>query len=141
MAIKNITWRGILVRFVGALTLVYASYNPSGISYYHWMSSQVSSRYAVLAIFIGVILLIGWVVFLRATFRSLGIIGLLLTAAFFGSFFWLIIDWGLVSRDDETVINYILLVLLSGILTVGMTWSHIRRRLSGQADVDDVESH
>lgn len=121
--------------------LVYASYNPSGISYYHWMSSQVSSQYAVLAIFIGVILLIGWVVFLRATFRSLGMVGLLLTAAFFGSFFWLIIDWGWVSRDDETVINYILLALLSGILTVGMTWSHIRRRLSGQADVDDVESH
>ena len=141
MAIKNITWRGILARFAGALILVYSSYNPSGISYYHWMSSQVSSRYAVLAIFVGIVLLIGWVVFLRATFRSLGILGLLLTAAFFGSLFWLIIDWGWVSRDDETVINYILLVLLSGILTVGMSWSHIRRRLSGQADVDDVESH
>ena len=140
MAIKNITWRGILTRFVVALGLVFSSYNPSGLSYFHWLE-KVSSRYAVLAIFIGIILLIGWVVFLRATFRSLGILGLMLAAAFFGSFFWLIIDWGLVSRDDESEITYILLILLSGVLTVGMSWSHIRRRISGQADVDDVETH
>jgi len=25
------------------------------------------------------------------------------------------------------------------ILAVGMSWSHIRRRLSGQADMDDVD--
>ena len=140
MAIKNITWRGILTRFVVALGLVFSSYNPSGLSYFHWLE-KVSSRYAGLAIFIGIILLIGWVVFLRATFRSLGILGLMLAAAFFGSFFWLIIDWGLVSRDDESEITYILLILLSGVLTVGMSWSHIRRRISGQADVDDVETH
>jgi len=140
MAIKNITWRGILIRFVCALLLVFSSYNPSGVSYYHWLA-KVSSDLAVLAIFIGTALLIGWVIFLRATFRSLGVFGLLLASAFFGSLLWLIIDWGLISGDDDTVIAYILLILLSGILAIGMSWSHIRRRISGQADVDDVETH
>jgi hypothetical protein len=140
MAIKHITWRGFLRRFVVALLLVFASYNPSGISYFHWIP-KVSSNYNVLAIFIGIVLLIGWVVYLRATFRSLGVFGLILAAAFFGSLLWLIIDWGLISGDDDIVISYILLILLSGILAVGMSWSHIRRRISGQADVDDVETH
>lgn len=140
MTIKNITWRGILVRFLAALLLVLSTYNPSGISYLHW-AIEVSPDFVVLAIFIGTVLLIGWVVFLRATFRSLGVFGLALAVAFFGSLFWLIIDWGLISSDDDTIITYILLVLLSGILAVGMSWSHIRRRISGQADVDDVETH
>jgi len=138
MALKNITWRGILIRFVCALLLVFSSYNPSGISYYHWLAT-VTTNYTVLAIFIGTVLLIGWVIYLRATFRSLGFFGLVLAAAFFGSFLWLIIDWGLISADDDTVIAYILLILLSGILAVGMSWSHIRRRISGQADVDEVD--
>jgi len=140
MAIKNITWRDILARYLVALLLVFSSYNPSGISYFHW-HDQVSSRYSVLAILIGITLLIGWAVFLRATFRSLGVFGLLLTGAFFGSLFWLIIDWGLVSRDDKTAITYILLILLSGIFTVGMSWPHIWRYTSRQVDVDDVKTH
>ncbi|MGB5773274.1 MAG: DUF6524 family protein [Sedimenticolaceae bacterium] len=32
-----------------------------------------------------------------------------------------------------------MLVLLSAILAVGMSWSHIRRRLTGQIDVDEVD--
>jgi hypothetical protein len=30
-------------------------------------------------------------------------------------------------------------VVLSGILAIGVSWSHIRRRITGQVDVDDVE--
>lgn len=140
MAVKGITSRGVVIRFAVALVLVFSTYNPSGISYLHWLAN-LSRDSTVPAIFIGTVLLIGWVVYLRATYRSLGVFGLMLTAAFFGSLLWLFIDWGLISREDETVISYILLILLSGILTVGMSWSHIRKRISGQADVDDVESH
>jgi hypothetical protein len=140
MAIKNITWKGIFIRFAVALLLVFSSYNPSGVSYFHWLT-KVTTDLAVLTVFTGVVLLIGWVIFLRATFRSLGVFGLILAVAFFGSLLWLVIDWGLISGDDDTVIAYILLILLSGILATGMSWSHVRRRISGQADVDDVETH
>jgi hypothetical protein len=33
----------------------------------------------------------------------------------------------------------VLLLILGVILGVGMSWSHIRRRLSGQASVDRVD--
>jgi Family of unknown function (DUF6524) len=29
--------------------------------------------------------------------------------------------------------------VVATILAIGMSWSHVRRRLSGQADVDDVD--
>jgi hypothetical protein len=87
----------------------------------------------------GILLLIGWTIYLRATARSLGIFGLLLAAAFFGAILWLVIDWGLVHVDSVTAITYIVLVIMCGILAIGISWSHIRRRMTGQVDVDEVE--
>jgi hypothetical protein len=36
-------------------------------------------------------------------------------------------------------VTWIVLFATSGILAVGMSWSHVRRRLSGQVDTDDVD--
>ncbi len=33
---QGVTWFGVFVRFVMALVLVYATYNPEGWSYFHW---------------------------------------------------------------------------------------------------------
>jgi hypothetical protein len=87
----------------------------------------------------GVALLIAWIVFLRATFLSLGWLGIILGAALFGCFIWLLIDIGWLSMDSTGAITWLVLLLISLILAVGMSWSHIRRRLTGQVDVDDVE--
>jgi uncharacterized protein DUF6524 len=38
---------------------------------------------------------------------------------------------------SEGVLNYVVLVVVSAILTVGMAWSHIWRRLSGRVEVED----
>jgi len=50
-----------------------------------------------------------------------------------------VIDWGLVHVDSVTAITYIILVIMCGILAIGISWSHIRRRMTGQVDVDEVE--
>ena len=86
------------------------------------------------------VLLIGWVVYIRATITSLGIIGLVLAFAFFGSLLWVVIDLGIVPANSIEIITYIILVLLSCVLSIGMSWSHIRRRMSGQLDVNDTDS-
>jgi hypothetical protein len=87
----------------------------------------------------GILLLIGWTIYLRATARSLGMFGLLLAAAFFGAILWLMIDWGLLHVDSVTAITYIILLIMCGILAIGISWSHIRRRMTGQVDVDEIE--
>lgn len=137
-AYSGITWGGILIRFLVAMLLVFATYNPDGWSYTHWVRDNLRDGLP-LKLLAGVVLLIGWTVFIRATLRSLGAFGLFLAAAFFGALIWLIVDYGLVPADSAKALTYIALVVLCGILATGMSWSHIRRRLSGQMDTDDVE--
>ncbi len=133
--------RGFMWRFIFALVLVYATYNPSGISYYHWLKSGLGEGELLTPPFalISIVLLIGWTVYLRATFRSLGGFGLLLAIAFFAIIIWWLVDLGLLGINNVSVLSYIVMLLLSAVLAVGMSWSHIRRRLSGQADMDDVD--
>jgi hypothetical protein len=69
-------WGSLAIRLVIALTLVLLTYNPSGYSYVHWVRGALSAGSAGPEhYFVGVVLIIGWVVFLRATFLSLGGVG------------------------------------------------------------------
>jgi hypothetical protein len=138
MAVKGINGIGFLLRLLVACVLVFSTYNPSGYSYYHLLSENISNITPTIALF-GVLLLVGWTIFLRATLRSLGAFGLLLAAAFLGVLLWMMIDWGWFDADNLKAVTYLILVVLSGILAIGVSWSHIRRRITGQVDVDDVE--
>ena len=137
-ALRGITWTGFLLRLLAAAVLVFTTYNPSGTSYYHWLKDNISSPTPLLAL-VGVLLLIGWTVYLRATGRSLGAFGLFLAAAFFSVLVWMVIDWGWVSPDSVEALTWISQVVLCGVLAVGISWSHIRRRMTGQVDVDEIE--
>ena len=131
----------VLLRFVVALILVFSTYNPSGYSYYDWVYSKLALGNDVslpLLVLIGVAILIGWVVFWRATLRSLGAFGVLLALALLGCFIWLAVDFNLLSITGKPFI-YVILIVLAAIMAIGMSWSHIRRRLSGQVDADDVD--
>ena len=138
MTIQSISWSGIAIRFLVAIVLVFATYNPEGFSFFHWGIQEIAD-FSVTKAFVGVVLLIGWTVFIRATLRSLGFWGITLAAAFFGTLLWMVVDWGWVPADSIKVLSYLILIVASGILATGMSWSHIRRRMSGQADVDEIE--
>lgn len=135
---KPLTIEGFLMRFLFALFLVLLTYNPSGYSYLHWLQNSFSNFGPLLAIS-GISLIIGWVIYLRATLRSLGLIGLILAGLFFATIIWLFIDWGWLSLNNVTVMSWVILILFSAVLGVGISWSHIRRKLSGQVDSDDVD--
>jgi hypothetical protein len=116
----------------------FGTYNPSGYSYMNWVLSSTSEFGPIMAL-TGVALLIAWIIFLRATFLSMGILGIALGAALFGCLIWLLIDIGLLSLDATGALTWIVLLVLSLILATGMSWSHIRRRLTGQFDVDEMD--
>ena len=138
MATKNITLLGIGIRFLIALMLVFASYNPEGYSYINWIVKPDSGALA-LKIFIGIVLVIGWTVYLRATFSSLGGFGISLTIAFFAVLLWLLTSWGWLSAGSYRAVAYMVLFVIAALMATGMSWSHIRRRTSGQVDVDEIE--
>lgn len=133
----DIGWQGFMIRFIAGLVLVFSTYNPEGYSYFHWVKDNYPSISA-LQTFLGVLLLVGWVMYGRAALRSLGIVGLTLATAFFGTLLWLVVDTGLFPVDNIRTISYLLLTLLALVLSTGLSWSHIRRRVSGQMDTDDV---
>ena len=138
MAFKGITSSGFLLRFLVAAILVFSTYNPSGYSYYHWLSENFSTPTPMLALG-GVLLLIGWTIYLRATTRSLGAFGLFLAAAFFGVLVWVVIDLDWIDPDSIEKLTWIVQAILSWVLAIGISWSHIRRRITGQVDVDEIE--
>jgi len=136
MARHDFSIGSFFLRFLFALALVFLTYNPSGYSWVGWLQSDVAMVYKAAG---GIVLLIGWIMFLRATWRSLGPIGTALAVAFFAILIWLFIEWGFFALDDTVVIQWVVLLVLSGVLAVGMSWSHVRRKLSGQYDTDEIE--
>ena len=136
MAAK-LTFSGFSIRFLAALVLVFITYNPAGYSFGHWaMDGSISLPLRLLS---GVVLIIGWVVFVRATMRSLGGLGMVLVAALLACILWVLVDFGWLPVDNVTVLSYTILLMLALLLAIGMSWSHVRRRLSGQVDVDEVD--
>ncbi len=135
---KSFGWDGFLLRFVFAILLVFTTYNPEGVSYYHWISEALPD-FTVIKAFVGVIILIGWIILIRATLGSLGFIGIVLAAAFFGLAIWLIVDVLGLSTDNIRVISYLVGIMLASVLSIGVSWSHVRRRITGQVDTDEIE--
>lgn len=138
MSSRDFDLGSLLLRWLFAAALVFGSYNPTEYSYISWIFSE-SSEFGPVPAIVGIALLIAWIVFLRATFLSLGWLGIILGAALFGCIIWLFVDLGWLSLDSTSAVSWLALLLLSMILAVGMSWSHIRRRLTGQVDVDDIE--
>jgi hypothetical protein len=137
MTRKEFDFSSFLLRFGISLALVFVTYNPSGFSWVGWLFSETPMVYKVAT---GVVLAIGWMVFLRATWYSLGAIGTVLAAAFFAVIIWLLIEWGLLALGSGFTFQWVFLFMLSGVLAVGMSWSHLRRRMSGQYDTDEIEN-
>jgi len=128
-----------ITRWVSALALVMVTFNPTAYSYVSWLLADWPGNNLPLKAFAGVVLLILYVIFLRATWRSIGPLGLFLAALFFGAALWVLIDYGWLDPTRATLMTWIALVVVATILALGMSWSHIRRQMSGQADVDDVD--
>ncbi len=138
MADETLGVGGLALRFAFALALVLLTFNPSGHSYYHWIAAGFPAIDALQAL-AGVALLIGWVVFITATLRSLGSAGVLLALAFFAALVWVAVQFGWLTAGTRAFV-WIGLVVTAAILAMGVSWSHFRRRLTGQADVDEVDS-
>ena len=134
---------GVAARTVAALVLVFATYNPDGYSFFHWaiaplLAHAPSTGSAPVKFLVAVALLAGWVVFLNATRRSIGLAGSVLVLAIAGGLVWLLVDSGLVSAHSARGITYVVEVCTAILLAVGMSWSHISRSLTGQMDTDQV---
>ena len=123
-----------VARFIAALVVVFATYNPEGVSYYHWVREGGGSM--PLKAFAGVVLLIAWIFLLKSAQGSLGGLGVVLAAAFFGTLLWLVLSFAHVSAQGSRAVTYLVGVALAGVLSVGLIWSRFRQKVTGQVNVD-----
>ena len=128
-----------VLRWLTAFALLAATYNPTSFNYVKWVMTQ-GERPVSLMVLAGLLLLIGYIIYLRATLRSIGGFGMLLVLALVGALLWVLYDFGVLSIDNTGLNVWLGLLALSLVLGVGLSWSHVRRALSGQADMDDVDS-
>ena len=127
-----------LARWLFAACLVFGTFNPTGYSYFGWMTADTTEFGPVPAL-ATIALLIAWIVFIRATILSMGVLGVVLSGALFGCLAWRVIDLGWLDLQNGNTQTWVILTVLSLVLAVGMSWAIIRRSMSGQVSVDDVE--
>lgn len=129
---------GFLTRWVFAFGLLAATYNPTPYNYLQWVRDYGSQNLSI-AVLAGLVLVVGYIIYLRATLRSIGAFGMCLVLAIVAALLWVLNDLGILTLDDPGQNIWIGLAALSLVLGVGLSWSIVRRALSGQADVDDVD--
>lgn len=120
MSSSDLNWFGVLSRLGLALVLVFATYNPDGFSYYHWGVLQIQADMPA-KVLIGLVLLIAWSMFIKSTGHRFGYMGAFLTVSFFGTLSWLVVDQAWLPQLGEKIFIYVILLLVSWILTTGFT--------------------
>lgn len=129
---------GFVLRWLFAFVMLSATFNPTQYNYVRWAGMNWADQMP-LAVLLGLLLTAAYVIYLRATFRSIGAFGMLLVAALVAALVWVLIDWGVLALDNRSVNVWLSIFALSAILGIGLSWSIVRRRLTGQTDVDDLD--
>lgn len=129
---------GFLLRWLFAFVLVAVTYNPTDYNFVRWAATEGQNQLSV-TVLAGLVLLVGYIIYLRATLRSIGALGMLLILALVGALLWVAYDFGLLDLQNRALTMWIGIFALSLVLGIGLSWSIVRRKLSGQADVDDVD--
>jgi hypothetical protein len=84
---------------------------------------------------LGVFLLIGWTLCLRTVHVALGWLGVFLGVALLGALVWVFLDMKWIDLATPSAVAWVALLILGAILGVGLSWSLIRARLTGQVEV------
>ena len=129
---------GFVLRWVFAFVLLAATFNPTEYNYVNWVTRYGDQNLSI-AVLVGLVLLIGYIIYLRATLRSIGAFGMALVLAVVGALLWVLYDLGILKLDDQSFLTWLVIAALATVLGIGLSWSHVRRALSGQADMDDVD--
>jgi len=137
--VGKFSFTGVLWRMAFALALVFTTYNPSGVSYLHWVAADFQTGRPAKAI-IGLALLCAWIFFVRSASAALGTIGFSLLGALFAAVVWWMSSRGWVTIGSGTTLAWVALTILGLVLGIGMSWALIRQRVTGQASVDRIDA-
>lgn len=128
----------IAIRWLIAFVLIAATYNPTQYNRVRWSQTNFSEQLPLIVLS-GLILLISYIIFIRATLHSIGPFGMAPVLALVAALLWVLYDFGWLSLENQAANLWLGIVALSLVLGIDLSWSHIRRAILGQADMDDVD--
>ena len=122
---------GILVRLLACLTLVFATWNPTGYCFIDWVTGPAPLALKAVA---GAVLVLSHILFARITWLSLGPAGLLFVVALLIAGLLTLWEFRIIDLWQRETRGYALLLLFSLVLLTGVTWSLMKRRVTGQSN-------
>ncbi|GAA6207025.1 hypothetical protein NBRC116601_03180 [Cognatishimia sp. WU-CL00825] len=129
---------GFFLRWIFAFLLLAVTFNPSDYNFVRWSMMNYAEELPV-TVLMALLLTIGYIIYLRATLRSIGGFGMFLILAVVAALLWVLYDWGILTLENRALNTWLGIFSLSCVLGIGLSWSLVRRQLSGQADIDDVD--
>ena len=133
MSGPGISASGVLTRVALSLALVFITFNPSGYSLVHWLATPPVALSPGKALAASAVV-IAWIVILRTAFIALGKIGVLLGLVLFATLVWFLVDRDVLSLTGSGIV-WVALVVVGVLLGVGLSWSLIRAKATGQIEV------
>lgn len=133
MANVGVSFTGVVLRMGLATALVLVTFNPSGYSFAHWITAPpvaVTPAKAVAAL----VLVIGWLICLRTAFVAMGKVGLAMGLALFAAFVWMLVDRQVLALTGSAIV-WVSLLVVGLLMGVGLSWSLVRARATGQLEV------
>jgi hypothetical protein len=134
---RKFTLGPFAVRLASSAFLVFATYNPTEYSYYHWAINPHGGAPA-LKVVVGLAMILLYAAILRvvvAAFRRSGLILGVAAGLFLSSEVVIVLlptDASLSWRAWILLAQYAVLVALTLVITFGISWSYIIERLTGQ---------
>ena len=134
MATTNFIARYFLVRWLLCAFVIFATYNPSGYSLFHWQQATGSDYLTIKAVLF-IVLFWFYITILSIARATIGTRGLYLAILAVVLTLYGLMD---IDHSSETLLSflrYIQLITLATALAIGVTWSKMRSMLIGQKSV------
>lgn len=122
---------GLLARALACFALVFATWNPTGYSYLAALDGTAPMAAKVVG---GAILIVGYTLFLRIAWLSLGLAGSALAFTLLSCGVLTLWEFDLLDLSNAAIRPYIILTIYSLYLTIGLVWSVFKRRVTGQSN-------
>jgi hypothetical protein len=117
-----------VVRWFLSCFLVMATYNPTGVSFFHWITSR-DEDYLSLKVAVGMLLLAIYTAIWPILYTSLGPIGMFLTTMIMVTGSLVMWDYGLLDHVRPSFYPYGVLMGLATVIAVGITYSHLHLQI------------
>ncbi|MBI1321191.1 MAG: hypothetical protein GC168_19875 [Candidatus Hydrogenedens sp.] len=123
--IRPFTWKRFMSRWLFGFFLIASTYNPSGYSYFHWLTSNDGS-FLSLKIAVGLVFVWIYVALWPMVYTGIGPVGIFNTIAWSTAFSLVLWDYGLLDYVSPSFYPYGVIATIATVIAIGLAFSHLQ---------------